>query len=490
MQRRLLAAALASALIGTAACAAGDSPNNSRNVGHASLTIYHADNDALFSGDAQGAIDAGRAVVHEQRSIDVQSGRHTLRIGGLPASVEPEAVTVNFGNGVDVLGRRIVLARGSAGSALSGQIGEHVKVAGNSGQTIAEGELLGADENGLTVRDANGGVIVVHDYATVSLSPGAVSGGGSVLLDVDAKSSGTHAAKLTYSTAGIGWRAAYDALLANGSGCRMHFDPQASIANRSGRDYDAATIKLVAGQPNLAAQPPRMYMAKAVAAEAAPPMPAQRTLGDYRSYTLPGAVDLPDGTVTLTPLYASSDLGCTRQYLLEAGNAWQPPKPILDANYNDDSYQDRPIASMLLFAAPAALPAGTLRAMMIDRDGASELLGQGDIPDTPKGQQVNVTLGESFDLRASRERTAFSVDKGAHSMDEAFRITLTNGGDTARTVTVREHPNRWKAWKLVSSSVKPDKQTLDTLEFSLDVPANGKAVLDYKVQYAWTAGEL
>jgi hypothetical protein len=35
--------------------------------------------------------------------------------------------------------------------------------------------------------------------------------------------------------------------------------------------------------------------------------------------------------------------------------------------------------------------------------------------------------------------------------------------------------------------VKPSKQTTDTLEFKLDVPANGKAVLDYAVRYTWTA---
>ncbi|HEX7130890.1 MAG TPA: DUF4139 domain-containing protein [Rhodanobacteraceae bacterium] len=487
MQPRLLAAALALALTATSACAATDLQSGSADS-NAALTIYHADNDALFSGDAQGALDSGRAVVHERRDVDVQAGRHTLRIGGLPASVEPEAVQVNFGSGVTVLGRRIVLARGSADSALAGHTGEHVAVAGSNGQTIAEGTLLGADDNGLAVRGTNGAVIVVHDYATVALQPGSVGGGGSVLLDVNAKSSGTRDARLTYSTSGIGWRAAYDATLASGAACRMHFDPQASIANRSGRDYDGAMIKLVAGQPNLAG-PPRMYMAKTAMAEAAAPrpLPQQASLGDYRSFALPHPVDLPDGTVTLTPLYAPSDLDCTRQYLLESGNSWHPPKPILQADYGNDSFQARPIASTLLFDAPAALPAGTLRAFTVDRDGAPELLGQGDIADTPKGQRTSVTLGESFDLRASRERTAFSVDQGAHTMDEAFRVTLTNGGDVARTVTVREHPNRWNVWKLVSSSVKPDKHTPDTLEFAVEVPAHGKATLDYHVRYTWLA---
>ena len=485
MQPRLLTAALALALTATAACAASSPQAGSADT-NAALTIYHADNDALFSGDAQGALDSGHAVVHETRNVDVQAGRHTLRIGGLPASVEPEAVQVDFGNGVDVLGRRIVLARGDADSALGGHVGEHVTVAGSNGQALADGTLLGADDNGLTVRGANGWVLVVHDYATVALQPGSVNGGGSVLLDVSTKSSGKREARLTYSMSGIGWRAAYDATLHGGTACRMHFDPQASIANRSGRDYDGASLKLVAGQPNLAGAP-HMYMAKAMVAEAAAPrpLPQQAALGDYRSFALPQPVDLPDGTVTLTPLYAPSDLGCTRQYLLESGGTWHPPKPILQADYGNEHFQDRAIASTLLFDAPAALPAGTLRAFTVDRDGAPELLGQGDIPDTPKGQQVHVTLGESFDLRASRERTAFSVDQGAHTMDEGFRVTLTNGGETARTVTVREHPNRWHVWKLLSSSVKPDKQTPDTLEFAINVPAHGKATVDYRVRYTW-----
>ena len=71
-------------------------------------------------------------------------------------------------------------------------------------------------------------------------------------------------------------------------------------------------------------------------------------------------------------------------------------------------------------------------------------------------------------------------------MNEGFRITLTNSGETARTITVREHPNRWRAWSLLSSSQKPSKQTPDTLEFEVAAPANGKATLDYAVKYAWT----
>jgi hypothetical protein len=121
-----------------------------------------------------------------------------------------------------------------------------------------------------------------------------------------------------------------------------------------------------------------------------------------------------------------------------------------------------------------------------DRDGRIEFLGDSRIADTQKGRALPITLGNAFDLRVMRDRTAFSVDKAAREMNEGFRVTLANTGETARTITVREHPNRWRAWTLMSSSQKPAKQSPDLLEFEVAVPANGKATLDYAVKYTWT----
>ena len=476
MSRRLLCAALA-ALLTTPAAFAADP---------ASLTVYHADNDALFSGNTQGTLDAGHALVHERRTLDLQAGNHQIRIGGLPAALDPEAVAVALGSNASVLGQRVVLANASANGALDGAIGSQVEV--QSGGGSFSGELLGASENGVLVRTRDGTVRLVHDYASVKLPGDAVSGGSALLLDVDAKSAGNRDAHLTYTTSGLGWRAAYNATLASGSACRMQFKPEASIANRSGRDYDSATIKLVAGQPNLGNRT-RMYsMAKAPVPMAAA-MPEQAPLGDYRSFTLPGAVSLPNGTVTLTPLYPVQTLDCQREYVIEDGGAYFPPKPNTN-DYGAQDYQDRAITSTLAFSAPDALPAGTLRAWINDRDGAPALLGQGGVADTPEGQRVSVQLGESFDLRASRERTAFHVDANAHTMTESYKVTLTNGGDMARTVTVRQHPDRWREWTLSSSSIEPSKRTPQLLEFQVPVPADGDATLTYAVKYTWSAQDL
>lgn len=491
MSRLLLCAAIAALLAASPAFAAD----------HAELTIYHADNDALFSGTPQGALDAGNALVHETRTLDIAAGTHEARIGGLPAAVEPEAIAVGFGNGprVDIVGQRVALANTDASGALDSAIGQPVDVltsgtSSDAGGGGFHGMLVGTSQDGVLIRTSDGKFHLVHHYQSMTLPADSLSGGSTLVLDLDAKSAGQRDARLTYMTSGLGWRAAYKATLAPGETCRMQFDPQASIANRSGRDYDGATVKLVAGQPNFGNRGVRMYSRAAAPAPMAAQelsviMPSQASLGDYRSFTLSGAVSLPNGTVTLTPLYPPRELSCQREYLVEDGGMGFPPRPNTN-DYGAQDYQDRAIASNLSFEAPEALPAGTLRAWTKDSAGAPALLGEGSVADTPKGQPVSVQLGQSFELRASRDRTAFHVDAKAHTMREAYRITLTNGGDSARTVTVREHPDRWREWKLDSSNIKPEKQTPQLLEFEIPVAAHGKSVLEYAVRYTWSAKDM
>jgi hypothetical protein len=247
-------------------------------------------------------------------------------------------------------------------------------------------------------------------------------------------------------------------------------------------------LKLIAGTPNISRGGPRPVMYKAMAAGAASApegLPEQSSLGDYRSYAIDGALDLPDASVTQVPLYAPGELACERRWISESSGGWSPPKPITTENAM--SYSGGPVVSEIRFTPTENLPAGNLRVVTRDRDGQIEFLGDSRITDTQKGRALPISLGTAFDLQVSRDRIAFSVDKAAHEMNEGLRITLTNTGDSARTVTLREHPSRWRAWTLTSSSQKPTKQTPDLLEFEVAVPANAKATLDYTVKYTWAA---
>ncbi len=451
------------------------------------LTVYRAGDSGLFDGGST-PVGQGYTVVHERRAVQLRGGHETVVIGGLPATLDPQAVAVDLGGGTKILAQR-VLSAGDIG-LLHAHRGERIEVRGNDGATRAIGTLVDVDGNGIGVRSDDGGVIYLREFGSVHFLEGSHLGGSTLQVVVDG-SAGNADAALTYATSGVGWRAAYSALLDDAKACRMHLTALASIANRSGRDYPGAQLKLVAGEPNIQHHPgPRPRMAKAMMAEAAPPpqyMPEESGLGDYRSYVIGDALDLPDASVTQVPLYAPREVDCERSWVHETGGSWFPSKP----NYapGNDSGGAGGVVSRLAFTVDDNLPAGNLRVLTRDRDGRTELLGESGIADTPKGRKVDVVLGNAFDLRVERERTAFDVDRAARSMTESFRITVTNSGDDARTLTLREHPNRWRVWELASSSIAPSVSKPDLLEFRLKADANGKASVEYTVRYRWTPAD-
>jgi len=454
----------------------------------ADITLYRSDSAALYASSGDGNVDDGYAVVREQRALTLKPGLQDITLGDLPDHLDAEALALGFpGGNARVVSQRLLLGQGGS-AALTGLLGREVAVLGDSGQAIANGKLLRAGNDGLVVYSVLGSTLI-RQYAAVRVSDGSIPTGSSLQLRVDAAHGGNTAAVLSYPTSGLGWRAAYVATLQPGEACRMQFESRASIANRSGRDWHDAKLTLIAGEPNFAkASAPRPMMMQAKAFAAAAPVPEQAQMDNYRSYTLSAAVNLPDGSVSQVPLYATRTLACERTNLVENGGTWQPPQPMLGRDFNGGGGNGS-IVSTLKLSAFDSLPAGYLRVLAQDSHGTPQFIGEGRIEDTPKGSDASITLGQAFDLRAQRERTAFHADQAGRTLDEAFRITLTNAGDSARTVTVREHPNRWREWKLASSSEKPSKQTTDTLEFRVNVPANGKAQLDYAVHYTWTADQ-
>ncbi|MGA8276885.1 MAG: DUF4139 domain-containing protein [Rhodanobacteraceae bacterium] len=477
MYRYLLPTALIASLAASVSASASDND--------LAITLYRRNSDALFDG-GESALTEGYAIVHERRAFALDGSRQRVVIDGLPATLDAEAITVVLDGNARILARHVFTA--GDGSQLVAHRGERIRVFAADGKPMVDGVLLGLNASDLEVRAPDGAVNYVHDYTRITFPDGGGQPGTTLQLIV-ADGGRTSHADLTYPASGLGWRAAYDAILQAGADCRLHLESLASIANHSGRDFRGAHLKLVAGEPNFAKPTaPQPVAMKARAYNAAPEaLPEQGALGDYRVYAIDRTLDLPDASVSQVPLHAPQDLACTRTLLVDArGGNWTPPKPITaDNGYQRNVSQ---ATSRLAFTAPIDLPAGYLR-VLTGEDRHSEFLGETRIDDTPRNRKVDFTLGTAFDVTATHERSIFNVDQAAREMSEGFRITLSNAGDSRRTITLREHPYRWRNWSLVSSSVKPTRQTPDLLEFQLDVPADGESVLDYTVHYQWTTAD-
>lgn len=482
MNRSLLALAIAGAVASPALAAAPK------------LTVYSGDFDAVARGAGQPG-GPGFALYDTRIEFDLQPGDNRVQRGGLPAALDASSVRLQPAGDATVRGQRFDFALADQDELLRRAIGQQVSVeqALGPGRETYTGTLLSAG-NGLTLKLADGRVKVLSNYASFELPrlPEGVASEPTLSWTLAAPRAGKQAFDLSFATAGLAWRAEYQATLSGqGQACRMTLDGAAMVANRSGTDFDGVALTLVAGEPNrvsgggygvpMAAKSERAVMMVADAA------PAPQASGEYHAYRLPGTGDLPQGSVQRLPLVdTAKGIACERRYETRSPmGSWQPPQPIIDANFNTQAGQ-QPVVASLRFANRKAsglgipLPAGRMRLF----DGA-DFLGEAALGHTAADTEVALETGTVFDLSAERRHEDFQLDRAGRQMTETVVITVRNAKAGAATVRVQEVLPRWTDWEITASSVPARKLDAQSVAFDLPVPAGGEADVRYTVRYRW-----
>ena len=486
---------LAAALLAVCCAHAGAQTPPSRYA----LSIYSAqanNGDSLFEtgdGDGTNAV-GGYAVVRDRRQFNLVPGNNTIEVREVARYLDPSALNARVVDAGDatIVSQRFDDQTLSFDALVQRQIGHSVEIVGNSSNPSAApitGTLL-SNNGGLTVQLPDGRVTTVTDYGRVTFPdlPRGMSATPALRLDVNAKQGGPRSFEFVYPTLGVAWRAEYSGWLGPGNDCKLNLSGWALIADRSGASYRGAQVKLIAGSPNRVGrtQAPRpMVMAKAGTADLAAAAESG-TVGDYHEYAIETPLDIVDNSLQRVALFPDQAVACQRQYLFEATHFRANPgmAPITDRGYGSGAPPS--VRSTLAFRIDRALPAGRVRLLEGASDGAPEFIGEDQVGHTPKNEPVALQLGEAFDLRGERRQTDFQIDKNQHNLSESFALRVSNASNAAKNVVVREHLYRWTQWNITQASAKYEKKNSDTVEFKLDVPANGEATVNYTVQYQWT----
>lgn len=459
------------------------------------LTVYSGGFEAVSQARG-GMSQAGYALV--QRPLTVRGG--ALAIDDLPQALDPSTVQL-AGDGVRVRGQRYDFAGLDQAQLLQRAVGSVITVEQSTLSGLREftGTLVAAG-NGLTLREAGGGLRVLSSYSgfTVARPPEGLVARPTLRFDIDAE--GQRPATLDYATAGLAWRAEYRADLdGDGRACRMRLAGNALVANRAGVDFEDVALSLVAGDANrrirdlgsievsgtlLRGAPMEAEMAMADAA----PAPAPTASGEGYRYPIRGTASLPDGSLQRLPLIdTATDVRCERRYeAVRDDGDWMPERPMLQRDLGGDG--EVPVRARLAFGNTrdaglgTPLPAGRLRAFV---EGA--FLGEADLGHTGAGRRVELDLGGAFDLGTERRTTAFTLDRAGRTITETVEWTLRNGKGSPATVVVRDRLPRWTDWQLVEGAGTFATKDAQRIEANAEVPANGETKLRYTVRYRWAA---
>ncbi len=457
---------------------------------------------ALAADPALTIYNQNFAVVRETLSLDLKAGNNSVRFSDATAQVEPDSVILRDPTGKQAIvvveqnyrndpvsqerllslyeGKTIEFSvRNPDGSSrvVSGRIvrsgymshyqpNQMNMASGGMGQPVIEvGGKLQFSLPGLPIFPALGDDTILKpalDWILYSAQPAKFN------------------AELSYISGGMTWSADYN-IVAPETGDTLDLVGWVTLDNQSGRQFDHAHIKLMAGDVNKV-QPQRAPQMFAVSggmggAGGGPPQVTEKSFEDYHLYSLPQPTTIHDRETKQVEFLRASGIQSKRLYVYDGLQ--------LDRNYNQ--YQDiRSIQQygtqsnphvwvMREFANSDAnhlgmpLPKGRVRFYRRDQDGQVEFTGENEIDHTPKDEMVRVYTGNAFDITGERRQTKFQsqMPQSGGWVDESFEIKLRNHKKEAATVRVVEHLYRWSNWVITQESSSHRQTDSRTMEYEV-----------------------
>jgi hypothetical protein len=312
---------------------------------------------------------------------------------------------------------------------------------------------------------------------------------------------GAFDAEISYVSGGMTWQSDYNLVIAD------RVDPKTAtnsvdlvgwitMQNHSGKTFENARIKLLAGDVNKVQPVPanRVYAMEAKAMDAAAPMAApvsERSFDEFHLYTLQRATTLRDEQTKQVEFVRAEGIRAQRLYIYDGAQmgAYYYGGFIQDPSYGTQSnpkvwvMQEFKNSETNHLGIP--LPKGRLRFYRRDTDGHLEFVGENTIDHTPKDETIRVYTGNAFDVVGERKQTNFHVESRMHWMDETYEVRVRNHKKEPVQVRVVEHLYRCNNWKLVDNSAEYRKKDAHTVEFPVTIAPDGEQVVTYTVHYTW-----
>jgi hypothetical protein len=297
-------------------------------------------------------------------------------------------------------------------------------------------------------------------------------------------------AEVGYVTGGFDWSASYN-LVSPEKGDIVDLVGWITMNNNSGKTFENAKIKLMAGDVNKI-QPPqvRYGMAQTLAAGMAEnaPVVTEKAFDEFHLYSIARPTTLHDRETKQVEFVHAEKMFAPTIYVYDGAEGYRFYGLNYDQNYGQSDNKkvivQREFKNTETNQLGIALPAGKLRFYRRDDDGQLQFVGENTIDHTPRNETVRVTTGNAFDLVGERKQTNFKSNI-FNTIDESFEIKLRNHKKEPVEIRVVEHLYRWSNWKITAKSDDFVKKDAQTIEFRVPVKPDEEKTVTYTVHYSW-----
>jgi hypothetical protein len=452
-------------------------------------------------------------VVRDTVSLDLDAGLSDVSYSGVTAQLEPESVILRDPSGAVALS---VVEQSYRGDPVDqqrllqmfeGQSIRFLKVVDGK-EVIESGKIIRAPSI-ITTKNQYGNPqqqhlepIIQVDGELQTRLPGVPLfpslGDDSVLqptlswkLHSDRKAA--FDAQLSYLTNGISWKSDYNLVLPE-KGDVVTLTGWVSIENNTGKTFEDAKIKLIAGDVNKVEPPQQLRREKVYAmamtdSAGSAPQVEEKKFDEFHMYSLPLTTTLRDRETKQVEFVRGENVQTTKLYVYEGLKASYRGGINLNQNYGQNEQPDvaiyRELENKKENGLGVPLPAGRMRFYRMDDDGQLEFTGENTIDHTPKNETIRVYLGNAFDILGERKRTNFYKHPSRDMLRETFEVEIRNRSEETVTVKVVEPLFRGSNWEIQTPSQEFEKTDAQTIEFPVVVEADGTATVTYTVEYTW-----
>jgi hypothetical protein len=305
-------------------------------------------------------------------------------------------------------------------------------------------------------------------------------------------------AEFSYVTGGLTWQADYN-IVAPEKGDAVDLVGWVTMDNQSGKAFENARIKLMAGDVNKIQQGPGYASAGIVGGVFNGKMEVavtEKAFDEYHLYSLARTTTLHDRETKQVEFVHAANVLTKQVYIYDGVkidasryNGWNWETIRSNTEYGTES--NPKIWVMREFSNSEAnhlgmpLPKGRVRFYRRNDDGQVEFTGENVIDHTPRDETLRIHTGNAFDLTGERRRTDFKLDTRGQKLDETFEIKVRNHKKEAVNVRVVEHLYRWINWDVPVHSDSFKKTDSKTIEFPVTIAPDEEKIITYTAHYTW-----
>lgn len=428
------------------------------------------------------------AVIRDVRNVKLQKGLNKIDFDETATSLVNESVRIKFPKGpVSVLEQNFEYDLINSDKMLSKFIDNQIKVITRD-NNMYSGSLLSFDSGYILLKAEDGKVNMISRENIKSMEfvkmPADFRTKPTLVWLVNSQKSGDEDVEVSYMANNFSWQADYVATLSSDDKT-LDLNSWVSVTNNSGASYDNASLKLMAGDVNLV-QPPAPVMAvrgmanKALMMEDSAPQFEEKSFFEYHIYDLSRKTDLKNNQTKQISLFNASSVKSEKVYSYDGAlyhwyfyDNWrgQGSNKKVNVSVKFKNSKENNLGM--------PLPKGKIR--IYKKNGESvEFVGEDSIDHTPKDEEVELNVGQAFDITADRKIMNHQV-VATNIYRDSYEIKIKNHKDEAVKVLVKER--QWGDWKITDTTHDYVKKDKNTLEFAVNVDKNSSAVLKYSAEY-------